>query len=64
MKPCEACKGTGGRQRDCPVCGGTGILHDVIGHEDQPPKCPMCNGTGKQEKKDVCPWCHGTGQRS
>jgi molecular chaperone DnaJ len=63
--PCEACKGTGGRNGaepvTCSTCRGAGKIRMQQGFFTVERTCPVCHGQGRVIK-DPCPTCKGTGR--
>jgi molecular chaperone DnaJ len=63
--PCEACKGTGGRNGaepvTCSTCRGAGKIRMQQGFFTVERTCPVCHGQGRVIK-DPCPICKGTGR--
>lgn len=61
MDACKSCDGSGTVStmtgRECPNCGGTGRLRNMIGFAQA---CPVCQGTGRTSVES-CPTCHGAG---
>jgi molecular chaperone DnaJ len=61
---CTNCHGTGARPgtspRQCPQCGGRGVLDDNQGFFSFSTPCPACGGRG-YTIDDPCPTCSGTG---
>lgn len=61
MDACKSCDGTGtvhlSTGRECPNCGGSGRLRNMIGMAQA---CPVCQGTGKATLES-CPTCRGSG---
>jgi molecular chaperone DnaJ len=61
---CHNCHGTGAKPgttpRQCPRCGGRGVLDENQGFFSFSQPCPDCGGTGSLID-EPCPVCHGTG---
>jgi chaperone protein DnaJ len=61
LDACKSCDGSGtvnlARGRECPNCGGSGRLRNVIGFAQA---CPVCQGTG-MASLESCPTCRGSG---
>lgn len=61
---CSTCHGTGARPgtspRQCPQCGGRGVLDENQGFFSFSTPCPACGGRG-YTVEDPCPTCSGTG---
>jgi len=61
---CSVCHGTGARPgtspRECPQCGGRGVLDENQGFFSFSSPCPNCGGRGYQID-DPCPNCSGAG---
>lgn len=60
---CGRCNGAGavptGKNKPCPMCGGTGKTKGGRGFFGNN-TCPQCGGTG--QAVEACPECHGEGQ--
>lgn len=60
---CGRCHGAGavpsGKNKPCPMCGGTGKTKGGRGFFGNN-TCPQCGGTGQMVEK--CPECHGEGE--
>jgi len=63
--PCEACKGTGGKDGaepvTCPTCRGAGKVRAQQGFFTIERTCPTCHGQGRVIK-DPCTACGGSGR--
>lgn len=61
LDACKSCDGTGAVSlssgRECPNCGGSGRLRNMIGFAQA---CPVCQGTGRSSLES-CPTCRGSG---
>jgi molecular chaperone DnaJ len=61
---CHNCHGTGAKPgttpRQCPRCGGRGVLDENQGFFSFSQPCPECAGTGSVID-EPCPVCHGSG---
>jgi molecular chaperone DnaJ len=61
---CHTCHGTGAEPgtmpRQCPRCGGRGVLDENQGFFSFSQPCPQCGGAGSIIE-DPCPTCHGSG---
>jgi len=61
---CHTCHGTGAKPgtapRQCPRCGGRGVLDENQGFFSFSQVCPECGGTGSVVD-EPCPTCRGTG---
>jgi molecular chaperone DnaJ len=63
-KRCEACEGTGSRDkqlRTCPSCGGAGELRYTQGFFSVSRPCTTCGGAGSMPTAP-CPQCRGSGR--
>jgi molecular chaperone DnaJ len=63
-KRCEACEGTGSRDkqlRTCPSCGGAGELRYTQGFFSVSRPCTTCGGAGSMPTAP-CPQCRGAGR--
>jgi molecular chaperone DnaJ len=64
---CNDCSGSGGEQRGCDVCKGSGVLLQVIGsgffQQHVRSTCPACQGKGYIITK-YCNTCSGVGTKS
>lgn len=62
---CGRCNGSGAAPgatlRQCPECGGRGVISFGQGGFAVNRPCPMCMGRG-QVPSDPCPVCHGAGE--
>lgn len=69
LAPCTDCDGTGvgegGKEIDCPECGGTGrvvsVTRTFLGDMQSSSTCNACGGTGKKIE-GACEECHGEGR--
>ena len=61
---CHTCHGTGAKPgtapRQCPHCGGRGVIDENQGFFSFSQVCPECGGTGAVVD-EPCPTCHGAG---
>jgi molecular chaperone DnaJ len=61
---CHTCHGTGAKPgtmpKQCPRCGGRGVLDENQGFFSFSQPCPQCGGAGVVVE-DPCPTCHGSG---
>ncbi len=61
---CHTCHGSGARPgttpKQCPRCGGRGVLDDNQGFFSLSTPCPECRGTGSIIE-EPCPTCGGSG---
>ena len=61
---CDPCNGTGGKESACDMCGGQGILQQIVqtpmGRMMNQTICRKCNGGGKIII-DPCKTCNGSG---
>jgi molecular chaperone DnaJ len=61
---CHTCHGSGAKPgtapRQCPQCGGRGVLDEDQGFFSFSKPCPMCAGRGSIVD-EACPTCGGTG---
>jgi molecular chaperone DnaJ len=65
---CDDCKGLGGKNStDCDVCGGSGVVLNVIqtpfGSIRQPMTCHICDGIGLKHS-ELCSTCKASGLKS
>lgn len=64
QEDCEACAGTGSKNRKtlvCPACGGSGQVRYQQGFFSVSRTCSKCSGTGSTIA-DPCPACKGQGK--
>lgn len=62
-KPCEACDGTGAKDKQkntCAYCDGQGQVYMRQGFMTFAQTCPQCHGTGEKITQK-CPKCKGSG---
>jgi molecular chaperone DnaJ len=67
MELCDECRGTGAKagssRRQCPTCGGAGMVQQTQGFFSVRTACPRCGGEGSYVESP-CGACEGSGRVS